>query len=152
MYVVLPDLSEDELAAVMQRTADTVTQIGATVELNEIWERRELAYQIDDWTRGTYCLMYFASEGNVVEALLRELELDEQVLRSAVFVANPNAMWRPVPPGEPDEGAAEEQGAAKESAAEAAEAAPAEPAEESADTEAQPDQENQPDEAESQDE
>jgi small subunit ribosomal protein S6 len=119
MYVVRPDVSEDDLAAVMQRTADTVTQVGAAVELNEVWERRELAYEIDDCTRGTYCLMYFESEGSVVEALRRELELDEQVLRSVVFVANPAALWRPVAPEEADEGEAEDQGDSEQPAEEA---------------------------------
>ncbi len=148
MYVVRPDLSEDDLAAVMQRTADTVTQVGAAVELNEVWERRELGYEIDNCTRGTYCLMYFESEGNVVEVLRRELDLDEQVLRSVVVVANPNAMWRPAAPGESEEEAPEE-GGAEEPAAEAAEAAPAEVTEEPADEQAEPSEETQADEAES---
>jgi small subunit ribosomal protein S6 len=116
MYVVRPDVSEEDLAAAMQRAADTVTQAGATIQLNEVWDRRELAYEIDDTTRGTFCLMYFESAGDTVELLRRELALDEQVLRAGVFVANPHAMWRPMPPEEPEEEQPEAEAGTEEAA------------------------------------
>jgi len=146
MYVVRPDVPEDEVSTVMQRAADTLTQSGATIQLNEIWDRRELAYEIEDVKRGTYCLMYFEAEGSVVEVLRRELELDEQVLRAGIFVANPDAMWRPQPPEPPKE--APEPEAEDEQPEEPEAAAAAEPAEAAASEEAEPSEEGEAPEAE----
>ncbi len=150
MYVVRPDVSEEDLVAAMQRAADTVIQAGASIQLNEVWDRRELAYEIDDTTRGTFCLMYFESEGDVVELLRRELALDEEVLRAGVFVANPHAMWRPMPPEEaeeqPEAEGAPEDAVEAESAPE--EAAEAEATEEPAEDEAEATEEPAEDEAE----
>ena len=142
MYVVRPDIPEDELSSVMQRAADTLTQSGATIELNEVWDRRELAYEIEGVKRGTYCLMYFEAEGSVVEVLRRELELDEQVLRAGVFVANRDAMWRPQPPEPPKE--APEPGTEDKQPEEPEAGTAPEPAQAAATEEAQPSGEAEP--------
>ena len=133
MYVVRPDLPDEEFAAVMQRAADAVTQAGGTVQLNELYEKRALAYAVDGCVRGTYCLMYFEAEGDVVEPLKRELGLDEQVLRYLIVLANPRAIWKPGVGVGPQAGAeaAEEPEEDEEEAAQAeAEIAEAEAAEE----------------------
>ena len=151
MYVVRPDLPDEEMAAVLQRAAEAVSQAGGTVQLNEIYEKRALAYEIDGCVRGTYCLMYFEAEGDTAGALKHELDLDEQVLRHLIVIANPRAIWRPgvgiAPMGAHAEKSEEE---AEEAAAEAeAEEAP-EPEGESAGAEPEeaPEAEEEPDEAE----
>jgi small subunit ribosomal protein S6 len=96
MYIVRPEVGEEELQALMSRVADVIAQIGGTIDLHDIWERRELAYQIDGCKRGTYCICYFNAESTSIDALRQELDLEEQVLRHLVVVANPKAIWRPV--------------------------------------------------------
>ncbi len=135
MYVVKPDLPEEEFAAVMGRAADAVMQAGGTVQLNELYEKRALAYEIDGCVRGTYCMMYFEGEGEVIEPLKRELDLDEQVLRYLIVLANPRAIWRPgvgVGPQAGAEAAEEPEEEAPEAEAEVGEAETPQEAEEPA--------------------
>jgi small subunit ribosomal protein S6 len=121
MYIVRPEVAEEEVQALMSRVADVIAQIGGTIDLHDVWERRELAYEIDGCKRGTYCICYFNADSTSIDALRQELDLEEQVLRHLVVVANPKAIWRPVS-AEP---APVEAEAAEPTPAEAEEAQPA---------------------------
>ncbi|MBM3472216.1 MAG: 30S ribosomal protein S6 [Armatimonadetes bacterium] len=96
MYIVRPEVTDEDLRALMGRVADTVGQIGGTIELHDVWERREMAYAIDGCKRGTYVICYFNADSGSIDALRKELELEEQVLRHVVVVPNPRAIWRPM--------------------------------------------------------
>jgi len=135
MYIVRPEVADEDLRALMGRVADTIGQIGGTIDLHDVWERRELAYEIDGCRRGTYVICYFNADSESIDALRKEMELEEQVLRHVIVVPNPKAIWRPAsaaPAAEP-EAAESELGAepGPEAPAEA-EGPAAEPAEEAA--------------------
>jgi small subunit ribosomal protein S6 len=126
MYIVRPEVADEELRALMGRVADMIGQIGGTIDLHDVWERREMAYEIDGCKRGTYVICYFNADAESIEALRKELELEEQVLRHVVVVPNPRAIWRPVsaepaPVAEP-EPAAEPEPTVEPEAEETAEA------------------------------
>ena len=95
MYIVRPEVADEDLRALMGRVADTIGQIGGTIDLHDVWERREMAYKIDGCKRGTYVICYFNADSESIEALRREMELEEQVLRHVIVVPNPRAIWRP---------------------------------------------------------
>jgi len=130
MYIVRPDATEEDLQALMGRVAETIGQIGGTIDLHEVWERRELAYEIEGCKRGTYVICYFTAESTAIDALRREMDLEEQVLRHMIVVPNPRAIWRPVSATPPAEEAEAPTEAAPDAAPEAPETEePAEPAE-----------------------
>lgn len=108
MYIVRPDVGDAELEELMGRVTDTVSQIGGTIERHEVWDRRELAYEIDHCTRGTYVICYLNADSQNIHALRRELELEEQILRSVIVLANPAAIWKPMSE-EPEVEEAEEE-------------------------------------------
>jgi ribosomal protein S6 len=54
---------------------------GAEVKSARRWDERRLAYPIAHQLRGTYMLMYIASETSELAAIRRELEYYESVLR-----------------------------------------------------------------------
>jgi len=130
MYVVRPEVTDEGLRALMGRVGDTIAQIGASIDLHEVWDRRPLAYPIDGCTRGIYCICYFNAESRALEDLRRELELEEGILRHMIVVANPQAIWRPVGPEEAAPAQGEEPAEVEEEeggeAAEAEREAPAE--------------------------
>jgi len=121
MYLVRPDLPDEEIQALMGRVADTIGQIGGAIDLHDIWERRALAYEIDGCKRGTYIICYFNAESTALDALRQEMELEEQVLRHVIVVPNPKAIWRPVsaaPEAEAEAPATEAEAAETEGEAE----------------------------------
>jgi len=138
MYIVRPEATDDELQALMGRVADTIGQIEGTIDLHDVWERRELAYAIDDCKRGIYVICYFNAESTAIDALRRELDLEEQVLRHMIVVPNPRAIWRPISAAAVE---VKEADAASEAPAEEASVEPEpaeEPAPESSDEDAPP--------------
>ena len=125
MYIVEPETVDEALDAVRERIGTVLTQLGGKIDLNENWERRALAYEVAGVNRGTYCLMYFNAEGDVIDAFKRELDLDEDIIRYGIVIANPKAMWKPVVPEEPTP---EAEAAPADDAPATAEEAPAEAA------------------------
>ena len=80
---------------------DTLTKAGATVHTARHWEERKLAYPIRGHLRGTYLLCHFEVEGDGVNAMRRDLELDERILRYLIIRAEA------LPPGELEKSQAE---------------------------------------------
>jgi ribosomal protein S6 len=134
MYIVDAALDEAALEGIVTTLEQHVQAHGGELVATREFGRRRLAYEIDKHTTGTYMIMYFKSQGNVVDELTHEMHLIDGVVRGIVVVANPKAIFDPQPPVV--EAPAEE--AEAEAPAEEAEAeAPAEEAE----TEAAPTEE-----------
>ena len=60
---------------------DLLAKYGAKVVSARRWDERKLAYPIKGRTRGTYVLTYFEGPSDAVNAMRRELDLHEHVLR-----------------------------------------------------------------------
>ena len=54
---------------------------GMTIDSSKLWAERRLAYPIRRQSRGTYLLVYATGATSAVNAVRRELELTEYVLR-----------------------------------------------------------------------
>lgn len=64
---------------------DALAKHGATVRTARRWDERRLAYPIRGRKRATYLLTYFEQDGTRTEALRRDLEIDERVLRYLIL-------------------------------------------------------------------
>jgi len=158
MYIFDPSLPDDEAAELMDSFEEVVREGGGEVVGTRDFRTRRLAYVIDGHTHGAYRLLYFHGEGDVVETLRTEMAIRQPVIRSRVFVANPQAIVG----GPSEEEAAEVEGeeaaevenaATPEERAEAPAAAQAEAAEEAveaaaADESAGPEEQQTPEEGE----
>lgn len=75
------DLSEDELAGLIDRYSGIVTgQKGILVKV-ERWGKRKLAYLIRKQARGFYILIDYAGTSAAVNELERNLKIDDRVLK-----------------------------------------------------------------------
>ena len=66
---------------------DHLTKHGAQVKSARRWDERKLAYAIRGKTRATYLLTYFETGAQGVNAMRRDLELDERLLRYLILNA-----------------------------------------------------------------
>ena len=57
MYIINPNLSEEETAAVVEKFKALVEQNGTLEEMEEMGKRK-LAYEINYISEGYYCLLY----------------------------------------------------------------------------------------------
>lgn len=135
IYILDTSLPEDEAAELIATLEEAVREAGGEVVGTRDFRTRRLAYEINGHTHGAYRLLYFHGDGAVVEAIRSEMAVRQPIIRSRVFVANPDALIGADAATEEAEEAEEaEEGAAAETAPaeaapEAAEAAPAEEAE-----------------------
>lgn len=127
IYILDTSLPEDEAAELIATLEEAVREAGGEVVGTRDFRTRRLAYEINGHTHGAYRLLYFYGDGAVVEAIRTEMAVRQPIIRSRVFVANPDALIGADAAAE--EAEETEEGATAEAAPEAAMAAPAEEAE-----------------------
>jgi small subunit ribosomal protein S6 len=81
IFVVNPDLSDDETQSVIKKFAGIVSAGGGVPLKLEDWGRRRLAYKIDKFQQGYYVLLDFASQPPVLMELERNLKIDDRIIR-----------------------------------------------------------------------
>ena len=82
LYLVRPDISPEDLLTIQNRVEQSVTGNGGELIKSEKWAERDLAYRIDNYTRGTYYIAVYAAESKAVTDIERYFNLSKNnVLR-----------------------------------------------------------------------
>ncbi len=82
LYLVRPDISPEDLLTIQNRVEQSVTGNGGEIIKSEKWAERDLAYRIDNYTRGTYYIAVYAAESKAVTDIERYFNLSKNnVLR-----------------------------------------------------------------------
>ncbi len=83
MYIINPNFSEEETAAVVEKFKALVEQNGTLDEMEEIGKRK-LAYEINYLSEGYYVLVKFTSAPDFPAELDRVLGITDGVMRSLI--------------------------------------------------------------------
>ena len=83
MYILNPNLTEEETAALVEKFKALVEQNGTLDEMEEMGKRK-LAYEINYLTEGYYVLVKFTSGPEFPAELTRILGITDGVMRSLV--------------------------------------------------------------------
>ena len=83
LYVLNPNLTEEETQAVVEKFKTLIEQNGTIDEMEE-WGKRKLAYEINYLTEGYYVLVKFTSGPEFPAELDRILGITDGVIRSLV--------------------------------------------------------------------
>lgn len=81
MFIVRPDLSEEDLDKLVKALETTATGAGATVKNAEKMGKRRLAYDVKKFQEGQYVLFTLASDGKAIHELERRLRVTEPVIK-----------------------------------------------------------------------
>jgi len=81
MYVVKPDLDEENLTAVIEKFGSLITANGGEVVSIDKWGKRRLAYEIKDYREGIYILVNFKGEAGTAHELDRVMKITDEILR-----------------------------------------------------------------------
>ncbi len=81
VYVIRPDLSDEERAAKVERIHNLITENGGEIENTDDWGKRTLAYEIKHYSEGHYGLATFKLPPAAVESVKERLNIDEEILR-----------------------------------------------------------------------
>lgn len=84
MYIVKP-VEEDAYNTVVKKFDDLLVANGATIEKNDKWGKKRLAYPIQDFNDGLYVLTTFAAEPAAVKELDRVMKITDEILRHMII-------------------------------------------------------------------
>ncbi|MEA3403166.1 MAG: 30S ribosomal protein S6, partial [Armatimonadota bacterium] len=92
VYIIDPSLADDEAEELITSLEEAVEAADGEVVGTRDFRTRRLAYRIGRYTHGTYKLLYFYGDGEIVEAIRGEMAIRQPIIRSRVLVANPRAI------------------------------------------------------------
>ncbi len=81
MFVLGEKLTEPKAQEISKEITAQVKKEGATIEKEIYWGKKKLAYKIADNSFGYYFMVIFTAEGQALEKLTRELNLNERISR-----------------------------------------------------------------------
>lgn len=81
MFIVRPDLADEDVDKLIAGFTHTVTSGGGVVKTVEKMGRRKLAYLVRKFSDGNYVLLVIEANGAVVLELERRLRVTEQVIK-----------------------------------------------------------------------
>src|ERR1700675_2289600 len=80
MFIVRPDMVEEDLNKLISTLDSTVTSAGGTAE-SEVWGKRRLACKVAKFNDGIFVLMMIEGAGAIVHEVERRLRVTEQVIK-----------------------------------------------------------------------
>ena len=84
MLVVRPDVPEDRVQAILDRSTRSITGAEGQIVKVSPWGRRRLAYPIGAYREGSYYIVLFDAPPAAIEELERGLNITEEVMRHLV--------------------------------------------------------------------
>ena len=81
MFIVRPDVADEDMDKLVSGFETTVTNGGGVVKASEKMGRRKLAYTVRKFNDGNYILLTIEANGAVVAELERRLRVTEQVIK-----------------------------------------------------------------------
>ncbi len=84
LYIVRPDLKDEEIHAIAQEVETFVGDNGGVIVRSETWGRRRMAYDVMHFTEGWYVLLRFESPPALIARLENRFRLSESVIRHLI--------------------------------------------------------------------
>ena len=81
MFIVRPDLQEEEMDKLISNLQSQATTAGATVKSAERMGKRRLAYKVRKFQDGMYILLTVEGTGALIHELERRLRVTEPVIK-----------------------------------------------------------------------
>ena len=99
LVLVISNTAEDEhRAKILSDVEAQITGAGGTVERQDDWHTRPLAFEIRHQKEGEYHLLQFTGPTSLLETLSHSLRIDDAVLRFRIIKVLPGT---PPPPESP---------------------------------------------------
>lgn len=81
MFIVRPDLQEEEMDKLLSTLETQATNAGATVKSMERMGKRRLAYLVRKFMDGFYVLLTVDADGKIIHEIERRLRVSEPVIK-----------------------------------------------------------------------
>ncbi len=81
LFFTRPEITEDELKALMGKLEGAIGRYGGQVEKVDHWGKRRLAFEVEKLNEGHYTLVEFKGSHDVLKELERFYLINQDVLR-----------------------------------------------------------------------
>lgn len=81
LFILRPDVAEEEVNALLDQLRPVITSGGGTIEKEEKWGVRRLAYRVEKRSEGFYILLQFSAPPETVRELERRLRVADVVVK-----------------------------------------------------------------------
>lgn len=83
IFVIKP-LDEEAINATIEKMTTLIKKNGGTVDKEDRWGKRRLAYEVQKFVEGYYCLLYVSCEPACVAEVDRVMKITENVLKHMI--------------------------------------------------------------------
>jgi small subunit ribosomal protein S6 len=85
LFIVHPNYEQERLDAVIASVQKEIADNGGIILKTDNWGKRKLAYLINKQRYGSYVLMYFEADPQLIQGLYEWMEIQAQVLHQLVI-------------------------------------------------------------------
>ncbi len=85
MVIIDPDVDERQVPALLEKHLKVITAGEGTVDAQDIWGKRRMAYEINKKPEGIYAVLNVTAAPAVVAEMDRLMTIDEQIMRTKVM-------------------------------------------------------------------
>jgi small subunit ribosomal protein S6 len=86
IFIVDPDVSEEQRGAINTRLEDFMSKSGGVLLMRDDWGVKKLAYEIRNRSRGHYIRLDYCGNGPMVDEIERSFRIDDKVLKYMTIV------------------------------------------------------------------
>lgn len=81
IWIVKPDVADEDLEAITDRTKNIVVERNGSILQVDDWGKRKLAYEVQKFSKGHYIRLHLLAQPEDVAELERTLRIDDRILR-----------------------------------------------------------------------
>ena len=85
MIIIGPDVDERQVPALLEKHLKVITASNGTVDGQDVWGKRRMAYEINKKAEGTYAVLNVTAPADAVKEMDRLMSIDEQIMRAKVM-------------------------------------------------------------------
>jgi len=85
VFVLKPDIPDENLDVVVDKVTQLITNRGGTIASTEKWGKRKLAYPIKQYTEGNYLLSRFKLQPASSREVENNLQITEEIIRYLII-------------------------------------------------------------------
>lgn len=93
VFIVKPDVSDEETTAVVDQVSKIITDQGGSVDKVDNWGKRRLAYRVAKYDEGTFVILTFSAEAGTVKELERRLRVNDLVIKFMTVRLDEKLKW-----------------------------------------------------------
>jgi small subunit ribosomal protein S6 len=81
LFIVKPDAVTEEVDAYIGQVKEIITKAGGSIEKEEKWGNRKLAYRVQKFAEGGYVLLQFSATPETIHEIERRMRVTDMVIK-----------------------------------------------------------------------